>query len=87
MWALKYSERAVKQLKKLDPYQAKLIRKWMLANVDGCVDPRVFGHVLHHSLHDLWRYRVGKYRVLCEIRDDELVVLAIEVGHRAEVYR
>ena len=34
-----------------------------------------------------WRYRVGDYRVLCEIRDEELVVLAIEIGHRQEVYK
>lgn len=63
------------------------MRKWLLANIDGCDNPRAFGRVLHHDLHDLWKYRVGKYRVLCEIRDDELIVLAVEVGHRAEIYR
>ena len=87
MWTLRYSERAIKQLKKLDPYQAKLVRKWMLANIDGCDDPRAFGHVLHCDLYDLWRYRAGKYRVFCEIHDDKLVVLAIEIGYRAEIYR
>ncbi|MFR5829321.1 MAG: type II toxin-antitoxin system RelE family toxin [Adlercreutzia equolifaciens] len=35
----------------------------------------------------IWRYRVGDYRILCDIKDDELVVLALEVGHRREVYR
>lgn len=34
-----------------------------------------------------WRYRVGDYRLLCELRDGELVVLVLKVGHRREVYR
>ncbi len=34
-----------------------------------------------------WKYRVGNYRVIAEIRDDVLVVLVIEIGHRREVYR
>ena len=35
----------------------------------------------------IWRIRVGEYRVLYEVRDDELVVLVIGIGHRREVYR
>ncbi|HGF0126294.1 TPA: type II toxin-antitoxin system RelE/ParE family toxin [Klebsiella variicola] len=35
---------------------------------------------------EFWRYRVGDYRVLCEIRDDELVILAATIGHCREVY-
>lgn len=86
MWALRYSKRAVKQLSKLDEHQHKMIRRWLEANIDGCEDPRAHGHALSHELSGLWRYRVGKYRVICEIHDDELVVLAVEVGHRRDVY-
>ena len=87
MWRLEYGEQAVKQLSKLDAGQRRAIQRWMRKNVDGCDDPRAHGHVLHHDKHGLWRYRVGKYRVICEIRDEELLVLAIEVGHRAEIYK
>ena len=87
MWTLRYSKKAVKQLAKLDGSQSKLIRRWMETNIDGCEDPRVHGRALVDNLGGLWRYRVGKYRVLCEIRDDDLVVLAVEVGHRSAVYR
>lgn len=87
VWALRYSEKAVKQLKKLDKSQSKLIVRWMTTNIDGCEDPRAHGRALVDNLAGLWRYRVGKYRVLCELRDDDLVVLAIEVGHRSSVYR
>ena len=39
------------------------------------------------NLNGMWRYRIGDYRLLAEIRDDELLILALEVGHRREVYR
>lgn len=87
MWTLKYSSKAVRQLGKLDKYQSRMIRKWLGANIDGCDDPRAHGRALLHDLSGFWRYRVGKYRVICELHDDELLVLAVEVGHRREVYR
>ena len=86
-WSLRYTKRAVKQLSKLDPAQSRLIRTWMKTNIDGCEDPRAHGHSLRYELRQLWRYRVGKYRVLCELDDQELRVLAVEVGHRRDVYR
>ena len=39
------------------------------------------------NLSGLWRYRIEDYRVICQIQDDKLVVLALKVGHRREVYR
>ena len=86
-WSLRWSDKALKQLRKLDPYQREIILRWMGKNVDGCADPRVHGKELTANRRDQWRYRVGQYRVLCEIRDGDLVVLALEVGHRSKVYR
>lgn len=60
---------------------------WLNKNVDGCDDPRSIGKGLTAGLSGKWRYRIGDYRILCEIRDAELVVLAIEIGHRSDVYR
>ena len=65
----------------------RVIVSWLFKNVDGCEDPRAFGKGLVANHSGEWRYRVGDYRVLCEIRDEELVVLAIEIGHRQEVYK
>ena len=87
MWELRYGEKAVKQLGKLDPPQRRAIQGWMSKNVDGCENPRNHGHALVGSKRGLWRYRVGKYRVICDIRDPELLVLAIEDEHRASVYK
>lgn len=87
MWRLEFSKRADKQLSKMDPGIRRVILAWLLKNVDGCEDPRAHGKGLTANRSGKWRYRVGDYRILCEIKDEELVVLAIEIGHRREVYQ
>ncbi len=87
MWRLVFSKRAEKQLSKMDAGMRRIIVAWLLKNVDGCDDPRAHGKGLTGNLSGAWRYRIGDYRVLCDIRDDELVVLALEIGHRREMYK
>ena len=87
MWRLAFSKRAEKQLSKMDGGTRRIIVAWLLKNVDGCDDPRAHGKGLTGNLSGAWRYRIGDYRVLCDIRDDELVVLALEIGHRREVHK
>lgn len=50
-------------------------------------DPRRFGKALHHELQGLWRYRIGDYRAVCQIQDNQLVVLVLAVGHRRYIYK
>ena len=50
-------------------------------------DPRSLGKPLHASLENYWSYRVGDYRLICEIKDQKLVVLVVEIGHRSDIYR
>ncbi|MCL1847715.1 MAG: type II toxin-antitoxin system RelE/ParE family toxin [Coriobacteriia bacterium] len=85
-WALRYSEKADKQLSKLDKSISKVIVAWLNKNIDGCEDPRMWGKALSADHAGKWRYRVGSYRILVEIRDWELIVLALEVGHRSSAY-
>lgn len=85
-WRLEFSKRADKQLSKMDPGVRRVIVAWLLKNIDGCLDPRAHGKGLTANRSGKWRYRVGDYRVLCEIRDEELIVLAIEIGHRSNIY-
>jgi mRNA interferase RelE/StbE len=54
--------------------------------VAKAADPRKFGKPLRAELAGLWRYRVADYRILCQIRDRELIVLVVAVGHRRDVY-
>ncbi len=86
MWRLEFSKRADKQLSKMDPGVRRVIVAWLIKNIDGCLDPRAHGKSLTANKSGSWRYRIGDYRILCEMRDDELVVLAIEIGHRRDIY-
>jgi mRNA interferase RelE/StbE len=86
-WTIRVSEKAVQDLRKLDRQVARRIRG-ELAEVAGLEDPRSRGKALVGNLAGLWRYRVGDYRVICDIEDEILVVLVVVgVAHRSEAYR
>ncbi|MCM2265925.1 MAG: type II toxin-antitoxin system RelE/ParE family toxin [Desulfuromonadales bacterium] len=74
-------------MRKLDRPVQKRLLNWLHDRLEGCKDPRHFGDPLKGGLTGLWRYRIGDYRVICEIQDARLVVLAIAIGHRREVYK
>jgi mRNA interferase RelE/StbE len=86
-WKLKYSDKARKQLRKLDATQRAIILSWRDKNIDGCDDPRAHGKGLVENHTGEWRYRIGDFRVLCDIRDGRLVVLTLKVDHRSKVYK
>lgn len=86
MWRLEFSKRADRQLSKMDPGVRRVVVAWLLKHIDGCDDPCVHGKGLTGNRSGEWRYRVGDYRILCDIQDDKLVVLALEIGHRREIY-
>lgn len=86
-WQLRYEARALKQLKKLDPRQAKRIVETLRDNLDKYQEPRAFGDAMVGDWTGYWRYRVGDFRAICKIEDDVVTVFVIEVGHRSDVYR
>jgi mRNA interferase RelE/StbE len=86
-WTIEYAETARKQLRKLDKLAARRIVDFMDERIAPSDDPRELGKALKGSLGDLWRYRVGDYRVLCDIQDGVLTVLVLRIGNRREVYR
>jgi mRNA interferase RelE/StbE len=86
-WAIEYAETARKQLRKLDKPTARRVVEFMDKRVAPSDDPRKLGKTLKGSLGDLLRYRVGDFRVLCDIQDRKLTVLVLQVGNRREVYR
>lgn len=81
-----YSGRAIKELKKLDKYTKRMIKSWIDKNLVDCEDPRAHGKGLTANRSGQWRYRIGDYRLICQIEDEELVILALTVGHRRDVY-
>ena len=80
-----YTALALKQLKKMDKQFSKRILDYM-DEVAKLENPRERGKMLVGNLIGFWRYRVGDYRVLCKIKDNELVITVVDVGHRREVY-
>ncbi len=81
-----FSERAKKQVKKMDKHIAALIIGWLEKNIEGCENPRLHGKGLVENRSGEWRYRIGDYRIICEIQDEEVLVLVLEIGHRREIY-
>lgn len=87
MFTLKTTEEFDKQYKKLDRSVQIMIKKWIDKHLVGEKDPRAQGKALSANLKGWWRYRIGDYRLLVEIVDDELVIIAVEIGHRSRIYK
>lgn len=75
-----------KSFKKLEKQTQKIIKAWIEKTLMGCENPRLHGKWLTANKSGQWRYRVGDYRILAEIRDNELVLVLVEVGHRNRIY-
>lgn len=85
-YSVQYSKQAIKELKKLDKFTRQMIYSWIDKNLSDCEDPRQHGKALTANRKGQWRYRIGDYRLICDIQDDKLVILALTVGHRREIY-
>lgn len=86
-WTVEYTATARKQLCGLDRQDARRLHRFLITRVAGSDDPRGMGRLLRGPLGEFWRYRVGQYRVIVDIRDQVLVVLVARIGHRRDVYR
>lgn len=86
MYRVVYSKKAKKRISKLDASVRRKIKFWIENNLEGCDNPRLHGKALAGKYDGLWRYRVGSYRIIANIRDDEVLVIIIDAGHRREVY-
>lgn len=82
MYSVETTERFDKEFKKLDRYTQKMLKAWIDKNLVGCENPRQHGKSLTANRGGQWRYRVGNYRLICYINDNELVILALSVSHR-----
>lgn len=86
-WKLVYSDKARKQLRELDSTRRAIILSWMDKNIARCDNPRIHGKGLVDNHAGEWRYWIGSFRVLCDMRDDQLVVLTFKIDHRSKVYK
>ncbi len=87
-WLIEFEHSAMKDLAKLDKQTAKRISTFLRERVAALDDPRSIGEALKGSkLGDFWRYRLGDYRLIADIRDAKVSILVVRVGNRRNIYR
>jgi mRNA interferase RelE/StbE len=86
-WRIEISRTAERQITKLNREAQTAIQRFLRERLAGTDNPRQWGKPLHGEKRSLWRYRVGDYRLICDIQDEKVVVLVLVVGHRKDVYR
>ena len=81
-YQVEYTKSAVKQLKKMDRKIAALILSYIEDKLVDCENPRAYGKALIGDKKEIWRYRVGDYRILAMIEDEVLIITVVEARHR-----
>ncbi len=84
-WQIRLNPKTEKDLRKLDKNVQKRIFQY-LNRLTTLENPHLLGKALQGDLQGLWRYRVGDYRLVCQILDNELLILVVKVGHRKNIY-
>ncbi len=85
-WTIEYHEGAGKDLKKLDHQVQREILDFIEKRIGQAEDPRSFGKPLRHGKFGLWRYRLRDYRIICQLQQAKLIVLAVAIGHRSIIF-
>ena len=86
-WRIEFERQAAKELGELDKPVARRIAEFLKRRVASLEDPRVLAKPLQGDLATLWRYRVGDYRVICDLNNEARVVLVLRIAHRKAAYR
>ncbi|MGO9015640.1 MAG: type II toxin-antitoxin system RelE family toxin [Dissulfurispiraceae bacterium] len=87
-WMIEIEDSALKDLKKIDKTNARRILDFLGDRVANLDDPRSIGQALKGAkLGNFWKYRVGDYRIICDIKDKILLILVLRIGNRREIYR
>ena len=86
-WRVEISRTAEKQIQKLNRTAQESIIRFLRERVQPADNPGQLGKPLHGDKGGLWRYRVGDYRLICDIQDERITVLVLRVGHRKDMYR
>ena len=87
-WRIEIADAALRQLGKLDKPTARRLLTFLRDRIAPLDDPRSIGQALRgEHLGELWKYRVGDWRVICKIHDAHVTILVVRIGNRREVYR
>jgi mRNA interferase RelE/StbE len=86
-WRIEITGTAAKQILKLDRVAQTSIQRFLRERLAVTDNPRQWGKPLQGEKRGLWRYRVGDYRLICDIQDERITVVVLEIGNRKDVYR
>lgn len=86
-WRIELARTAEKQIQRLNRTAQESIIRFLRDRLQPAENPRQLGKPLQGDKGGLWRYRVGDYRLICDIQDERITVLVLRVGHRKDVYR
>jgi mRNA interferase RelE/StbE len=86
IWKVEFDNRARKELRKLDSEAQSRILKWLRKNLATDEDPRRMGKSLKGRMKGLWRYRVGDYRIISQIQDENILILVVRIGQRGDIF-
>lgn len=87
-WNINFLPKAKKKLDKLPPKEITRILKFLYENLRNIENPRNYGKSLvGNKYKDIWRFRVGDYRILSLIEDETITICVVDVGHRKDVYK
>lgn len=86
-YTVRFTAQSLKHLKKIANEDVDTILNWINKNLIDTTNPRFLGKALSGHYSNYWRYRVGKYRIIADIKDQEIVIEVIAIGHRKSIYR
>ncbi len=86
-WTIEFTPQAERNLDRIGTAAASRIVKTLQARIATRDDPRSAGQALVGDWTGYWRYRIGDYRVIAQIKDDRVVILVVRIAHRREAYR
>lgn len=86
IWKVEFDNRARKELRKLNSQAQDRILKWLRKNLATDEDPRRMGKSLKGRMKGLWRYRVGDYRIISQIQDENILILVVRIGQRGDIF-
>ena len=86
-WRIEITRTATKQITKLDRRAQESILNFLRERLSRAENPRQWGKALQGEKRGLWRYRVGDFRLICDIQDEKITILVLELGHRKDLYR
>ncbi len=85
-WKVEFDYNAAKEFKKLDKQSQILISSYLKNKVSSADNPRNLGKPLRYEFSGLWRYRVKKFRIICSIEEDKLIILVLKLDTRDYIY-